>query len=305
LLAFSNRVRENTHDALMTFTTYRTILETKITDDLIHPPESYSNPILQELASNHSVKSFKYFLPFSDSVFIASDNPDSFIKQLGAFILHCFTFTSSAYQNPDDKSNPTKVTTTKVDISADGKVVSREKESNWYPTLFRGGVAFGEAIPIELIGIVKNRPEKIANLAGKAVIKAVGLESKIKGPRIIFEKEYYDKLQMDTKKYVLETEVKGLYELLWPAFLYSPSNGETEINKFCELFLPAVNLWQAYNHTSFAEHYFKFVELIIMSTIKIFEASGHTDTAVNKITDMIKSRGLEHKIKHLLKSYYR
>jgi hypothetical protein len=295
LLAFSNHVRENTKDALLAFTTYRTILETKITDDLVHPPTSYSNTILQDLATRHSVNSFNHFLPFSDSVFISSDEKDLFLKQLGAFVLHCFTFTSRQYQNPEDPSNPTKV----VHKFKDNTIL----EETWYPTLFRGGIALGEAIPIELMGIVKNKPQKIANLAGKAVVRAVGLESKIKGPRIVFEKDLYDKLDATTKAYTAETEIKGLYELLWTGFHYIPSNGQDEINSFYELFLPAVNLWKAYNHTPFSEHYFKFVELVVTGTLKVFDANGHKDIAISKIKEIIKAQGLEHKEAQLLKSY--
>ena len=297
LLAFSNHVRENTQDAFMTFTTYRTILETKITDDLVHPPASYSNAILQDIATRSSVNSFNHFLPFSDSVFISSDDPNLFLKQLGSFILHCFTFTSRQYQNPEDPSNPTKV----IHKFKDNTIL----EQNWYPTLFRGGIALGEAIPIELMGIVNNKPQKIANLAGKAVVRAVGLESKIKGPRIVFEKDLFDKLDASTKVYTAETEVKGLYELLWPAFLYIPTNGHSEINDFYKLFLPAVNLWKANNHSSVSEHYFKFVELVVTGTIKIFEAHGHKDVAIDKVIEMLKSQGLEHKTTQLLKTYSR
>ena len=297
LLAFSNHVRENTQDAFMAFTTYRTILETKITDDLVHPPASYSNAILQDIATRSSVNSFNHFLPFSDSVFISSDDPNLFLKQLGSFILHCFTFTSRQYQNPEDPSNPTKV----IHKFKDNTIL----EQNWYPTLFRGGIALGEAIPIELMGIVKSKPQKIANLAGKAVVRAVGLESKIKGPRIVFEKDLFDKLDDSTKVYTAETEIKGLYELLWPAFLYIPTNGHSEINDFYKLFLPAVNLWKANNHSSVSEHYFKFVELVVTGTIKIFEAHGHKDVAIDKVIEMLKSHGLEHKTTQLLKTYSR
>lgn len=295
LLAFSNHVRENTNDALLAFTTYRTILETKITDDLVHPLTSYSNPILQDLATRHSVNSFNHFLPFSDSVFISSDETDLFLKQLGSFVLHCFTFTSSQFQYPEDPSNPTKV----VHKFSDNTIF----EETWYPTLFRGGIALGETIPIELMGIVNNKPQKIANLAGKAIVKAVGLESKIKGPRIVFEKELYDKLDLTTKVYTAETEIKEVYELLWTGFHYIPSNGQNEINSFYELFLPAVNLWKAYNHTPFSEHYFKFIELVVTGTLKVFEANGHKEIAISKVKEMIKAQGLEHKAAQLLKSY--
>jgi len=295
LLAFSNHVRENTKDALMAFTTYMTILETKITDDLIHPSPSYSNQILQDLATRHSVNSFNHFLPFSDSVFISSDNPNLFLKQLGSFVLNCFMFTSSQYQHPNDPSNPTKVIINLTDNTT--------LEETWYPTLFRGGIAIGEVIPIELMGIVKNSPQKIVNLTGKAVVSAVGLESKIKGPRIVFEKDLFDKLDEQTQIYTAETEVKGLYELLWTGFKYITENGQTEVNSFYELFVPAVNLWKAYNHTPFSEHYFKFLELVVTGTLKVFDANGHKDFVVKNVKELIKSQGLEHKTKELLKTY--
>jgi hypothetical protein len=90
---------------------------------------------------------------------------------------------------------------------------------------------------------------------------------------------------------------------LWTGFHYIPSNGQNEINRFYELFLPAVNLWKAYNHSSFSEHYFKFIELVVTGTLKVFEANGHKDIAISKIKEMIKAQGLEHKTAQLLKSY--
>jgi hypothetical protein len=60
---------------------------------------------------------------------------------------------------------------------------------------------------------------------------------------------------------------------------------------------------KAYNHTPFSEHYFKFVELVVTGTLKVFDANGHKDIAVSKVTEMIKSQGLEHKTKQLLKTY--
>lgn len=297
LLAFSNHIRENTDDALMAFTIYRSTLETKITDNHLHPPTSYQDPILQDLAERSSVSSFNNFLPFSDSVFISSDEPNLFLKQLGLFVLHCFTSTSTNYEDPCDPSNPTKV----VHVFNDNTT----QEQNWYPTLFRGGIAFGEVRDIELTGIVKNNPLKIVNLAGKAVVRAVALESKIKGPRIVFEKELFDKLDNQTKVYISETEVKGLYELLWTGLIYVPSNGEREVDQFSKLFVPAVNLWKAYNHTPFSEHYFKFIELVVIGTLKVFEANGHKNYAVEHVKKIIKEeKELEYKTKELLKSYY-
>lgn len=297
LLAFSSYVRENTEDALLTFNNYKTILEIKITDDLNHPVDSYRNPVLQNLASRHSVNSFNHFLPFSDSVFISSDDPNLFLKQLGSFVLHCFRITSTQYEYPSDPGNPTRIFHKLKDNSI--------LEENWYPALFRGGIAIGEAKSIELLGIVGGKPQRIANLAGKAVVKAVNLESKVKGPRIVFEKDLFDELDDSTKIYVNEIEGKGLYELLWPGFQYILENGHSEIHNFYELFLPAVNLWKANSQTPYSDQYFSFIELVVTSTLKIFDANGHKDVAVSKVTEIIQEVGLLDKVVKLLKSYNR
>jgi len=76
-----------------------------------------------------------------------------------------------------------------------------------------------------------------------------------------------------------------------------------ELNEFYKLFLPSINLWKAYNHTPYSEHYFKFVELVVLSTIKLFESMGLTDLAIKSVTEMIKQNGLENKIEQLLKNY--
>ncbi len=39
------------------------------------------------------------------------------------------------------------------------------------------------------------------------------------------------------------------------------------------MFIAAVNLWKAYNHTPYSEHYFCFVELIVAATIQFYSAS--------------------------------
>jgi len=283
----------------MIFRNYTKVLETKIADEERHPSASYSHPSLQNLAMKKAVSSFNYFLPFSDSIFISSDDPNLFLKQLGSFALTCFTLTSKQYQNPSDPNNPTKVT----------RRISYQKliEENWYPTVFRGGIAIGEAEVIELSGIVSNKPKKITNLAGEAVVKAVSLEQKVKGPRIVFEKDLYDKLDPSTKIYTSETEIKDIYELLWPCFIYNLEEGYVymAIGEFYRLFLPALNLWKAYNHTPFSEHYFKFVELVVSGTLKVFDALEHKDRAVEQVTELILTHGFVHKMKHILEQYIR
>lgn len=302
LLAFSHRVRENTPEALHAFTTYRTIVETAWGDGQLHPVSAY--PLaLRDLAERTGIDSFEHFLPFSDSIFVSSTDPNKFIPQLGHFILNCFRFTAAHYLHPEDPANPTRTTIPAIGLSADGQLETSMKSEDLFPTLFRGGMAWGEAIPIQLFGLADKKPVQIANLAGKAVVDAVGLEATVKGPRIVFTEPLYRKLDAGARIYVHETEVKGFYELLWPGMAYVLENRRFDRGEFQTLFIPAVNLWRAHNHTPVAEHYFRFVELVVTSTLRVFDATGLIDTCLPAVRQLIDAQGLGDKMPVLLKGY--
>lgn len=302
LLAFSNRIRENTSEALMAFTTYRTILQTAWQDNQRHPMASYPQ-VMQELVARTGIDSFEHFLPFSDSIFVSGKDPSMFVMQLGHFVLNCFRFTANHYMQPRDAANPTSVTVPHLSKDELGQVVTTKANMNYFPTLFRGGISWGEVVPISLFGIVQNNSVEIANLAGKAVVEAVGLESKVKGPRIVITRELFEKLSNQARVYVQETEIKGYYELLWPGCQYILANGASEVNSFNQLFIPSVNLWRAHNHTPFSEHYFRFVELVVTSTIKVFEAEGMLQGCLPVVKQAIINQNLEDKLQVLLKDY--
>ncbi|MCX6582916.1 MAG: hypothetical protein NT166_22295 [Candidatus Aminicenantes bacterium] len=269
LLAFSHRVRENTKEALEIFTNYQTILESKIRDGKTHPPDSYQNENLKKLASERLIDSFNYFLPFSDSIFIVGEDPDLFLKQIGHFVLACFIF---------DSADTTR-------------------------TIFRGGISWGEVHGIDLIAIIEKTPREIKNLVGKAVVEAVYLESKVKGPRIIFDKTFYESLKKEnTGPYIREIEDK--YEILWPAFSFIPENGVSELSKFDELFIPAFKLWKTFADTEYSEHYFNFLELIFISTLKLFESINELKDCHKKLTDKISEYELNSEAKKLFGKYF-
>lgn len=275
LLAFSNHVRENTSDAVMTMNSYNTILSTKIKDDKLYPVNSYPTA-LQDLAKSRSVDSFDFFLPFSDAIFLMSSDCNHFISQLGNFVLQSFTLTSNFYKNPIDPSQPEKGPILQYGVDDNGNITVTNGECNYYPALFRGGLAYGEAFPVELYGIVNKQTGKSKIITGTAVVEAVNLEAKVKGPRLIFKKSLFDQLGSDAKDYCRTIpEDRNMYEILWPSLSYIKQNDEfqckQELSKFDDLFKPAYNLWKAYNHTVFSAHYFCFVELIIASTIQFFD----------------------------------
>lgn len=301
LLAFSNHLRENTRDALMAMNNYNTILSTKIWDEITNPVSSYSKE-LQELAKKHSIDSFNFFLPFSDSVFLMSNDCSSFIKQLGSFVLQSFTLTAHFYENPIDPSNPEKGYINNYSINKKSELVVNQGECNYYPALFRGGLAYGEAFPIELFSVIDKNPSKAKVITGKAVVDAVRLESRVKGPRLVFCQDVFDRLNDDARDYCrLIPENEKLYEILWPALEYIKQKEsfqcEQEIHKMPELLNPAYNLWKAYNHTPFSAHYFNFIELIIASTIKFFEKKCQLkEFAINEIQAWIDRNELKNKI---------
>lgn len=288
LLAFSNHLRENTSDALRAMQNYNTILSTKIREEEIHPVCSYSEK-LQYLAKNHSIDAFDYFLPFSDSVFLMSNDCSSFIKQLGSFVLHSFILTSRFYENPIDPSSPEK-----------GPIInlSTNEECNYYPALFRGGLAYGEAFPIELYSILDKKPTKSKVITGKAVVDAVRLESSVKGPRLVFCNDVYEQLDDDARTYCRMTpENNKMYEILWPALIYIEQNKEHNIDEIHRVLNPAYNLWKAYNHMPYSYHYYNFIELIVASTIQFFDRKcGLKEVAKDEIKRLINNNDLKYKI---------
>ena len=301
LLAFSNHLRDNTSDALMAMNNYNTILSSKIRDEIINPDPSYPEG-LQELAKMHSIDSFDFFLPFSDSVFLMSGDCSSFIKQLGSFVLQSFTLTSHFYTNPSDPSKPEKGYQISITRNKDGELVANQGECNYYPALFRGGLAYGEAFPIDLSSVIDKAPNKAKVITGKAVVNAVQLESSVKGPRLVFCQDVFDQLNEDARDYCrIIPEGNIMYEILWPALIYIKQNDifqcKQEIHRMNDIIMPAYNLWKAYNHTPFSAHYFNFIELIIASTIQFFDKKYQLkDFAKSKIREWANKYGIIDKI---------
>lgn len=300
LLAFSNNVRKNTGDGMMAFSNYNTILHSKIQDSIMHPIDSYPNE-LKELVKNTSIDSFEYFIPFSDSIFIVSNDANSLITQLSSFLYNCFHITSHFYINPKDPSDPTKGEMLSFALNDEGQITSSVIDAHYFPTIFRGGMAYGEVLPIDLWGIIDNKPEKRKTVAGKAVVRAVELENKVKGPRIVFEKNILDYLETQTiERYIRKIKNTNLYEILWPAIKYIPQNGERDIQEFHEMFSCAINLWKGYNHTLYSEHYFCFIELIVASAIQYFGAMGYKDDILTVVKNAICNKNLNDKIDILI-----
>lgn len=279
LLGFSNYVKHDPDAAVALLQNYQTVLTLRD-----------NAPTTDRALIPYRQDSFKYFIPFSDSIFFYSENASEFVQQLAHFIHACFAFTSNQYANPIDPRYPHQVAVKLVGIEQ-GSAVIQEHIENWYPLLFRGGIGYGDAKVIDLNAVHKGSLNRSPVVFGNAVIDAVRLEqSGVKGPRILCGQTFYDQLSDQAKRIVHPAFDKPSYfDINWTAIhylasvdsIFSPETPEQDQwftsqllqNDFYnELLLPAATLWKAYNHIEgVGSHYFNFLRLIIKGVQHFFK----------------------------------
>ncbi len=277
LLGFSSHLYSNIDEALRLLNDYNFILKQGIVDG-----KSYPNLV-------NAVNSFKYFLPFSDSIFILSSDPDVFVKQISSFLLGCFNLQSYYYANPENLCNPEDVSVHEYSSGENGRVVMEEKLQKWHPLLFRGGISYGESHIFDVNAIYNSELKSIKNITGRAIVKAVKeLEPLGKGPRLFCDSNFYNKLKHETKKYC--ESIGGCnFEILWPAYRFEEKNDlQIEINNY-EMFLikPVENLWKAYKNQPIGAHYKEFLKLVFRSCIRFSEIRDDKCIACNTIRKYI------------------
>ena len=193
LLGFSNFVRQSLPDAMMAITNFNTIISELIFEKKVHPSSGYI-PCLQGLAMRSSIEAVDDFLSFSDSVFLTSQRCCDFVKQLGSFVRRSFLIEANYYMHPIDPTDPTK-------IEIPNLFGGPSQETHVPPTLFRGGLSFGEVQNMTPTGIVSGQEVQMNTIAGIAVVNAVGLEGEVKGPRLVMDESLYSQLDADAKQY--------------------------------------------------------------------------------------------------------
>lgn len=291
ILGFGNVTIKNINNALELISDYQTIINLKITDEKTHP-------ILKITNEDLLVDSFETFLPFSDSIFITSTIPEKFIKQVSHFLIHSFQLNAEQYTNPESKENPLSTNINIFKSTSEITTINIERS----PLLFRGGVSYGEVESININSIINNEISTITNLTGKALVESVKLEKSGKGPRVFCNKSLIDNLSEECIEKYIGTILKDeLYEIYWPSLIYIDDNSfEGNIKYFDTLFIPATNLWKAFNHLDYGIHYYEFIKLIVQSTLKYFKFNGDEIYASNYITEKIKFVGLYEKTNDLM-----
>jgi hypothetical protein len=283
ILGFSNYTEQDLQSAMLLLHHQKIILGEKLRDGESHPASSYADMSCARLAESNLVDSFLYFLPFSDSIFVVSNEPDKFARQLSNFLVACLQFVDHAYANADNPATPEL-----VEIK-DWRTGQAHQE-HWYPPLWRGGMATGEVAPFQALALENRKALNIPNLVGNAVVKAVRLEKNagLRGPRLFCESGFEKLFGKDIQPY-FATVNESISELLWPAFVY-PIGGNPSVDKFvfCDLWQPAVGLWKSKRgHASF-EHYDQFLRLLIRSFLCWAEIAGISSEAHQFVTERVR-----------------
>ncbi|MHB1664244.1 MAG: hypothetical protein ACYCT7_03135 [bacterium] len=296
ILGFSNYIKNNIAGAVNLISDYSTIIKIKIADNRNHPSSSYNDKDLSLSAENHLVDSFEYFLPCSDSIFIISNSPDKFLKQLSLFLIDSFLIDGYYFKNSENPNDPTDITIKSIGITKNKTIVVDDIKSKRYPLFFRGGISYGEVIEFPTNAIVNSNLVQTAIPAGSAVVNAVNLEKSGKGPRLFCDKEFYTQLNEESKLFVKEIDEKK-FEILWPAFYFDEhkkNSLEIEKTKINELFTIAINLWRAFKtNPEIASHYFEFLKLLVNSTSEYYKYKNGASGDDEFISSILQNNGVE------------
>ncbi len=263
MLGFSEYVTTDLVGAARVLESQRVTFNTR-RDDARHYAK-HGTP-LSPLAEDHLVTSFDHFLPFSDSIFIASASPDRFLRQLATFLTAAFSYTGHAYSFPEDPAQPEKVSLRVSGLAGE----EESEEQKWYPALWRGGLSFGRVELLQSPGVANGQHIDVPLLVGAPVVSAVALEKKSgKGPRLFCDPSF--------KNHVSDPAVRSCFvpvagkpceEFLWPVFLFNDhAHPLASLTQASELLVPAINLWHAKRRSEVEEHYLQFVRLIARSAL--------------------------------------
>jgi hypothetical protein len=295
ILGFKNFVKENSEGAIRVLQNYQVQLQFL---DNFPKEDNYTAP--------YKTDSFKYLIPFSDSIFFYSEKPSEFVMQLSNFVNGSFSFTSDAFSNSEDAEHPENVN--ERGAVEEGKVVMKIFPAKWYPLLFRGGIGFGDASVMELHCIHDGEKKRTPFVFGNSVIEAVKMETvqvnneNIKGPRILCTVEFYNQLNDRAKKIVHPAfDRPEFYEVNWTAvhYLMTDEPGPWFVSQllmndfYLHMLVPASSLWKAYRGTQGAMHYKNFLKLIVKGVQYFFSGTEHLNQVNAYIKESLVKEDLE------------
>lgn len=268
--------------------------------DSVRLIENYAT-IFQHRGIADDFKSFEYFHPASDSLFIISRDYDNFIKDLCEFCEQAYHIASQPYMMPANLDDVAEVTVPVIITSG----VYKRKE-HWFPTIFSGGVSFGEIAFFTQESYYAGKLMLVPNFVGEGITKSVHVGQGQHGSRIILDDNVVKKLSLSTKdKYVLTHD--GINDLLWPAAYFIDANTVENnivngINEIFEAFLKFYNQYK--NDEKLEAVYFNTLKIIAFSLIQYMNYRNAT-AEERKDTEILLNRCLkENKLQYLAKDLF-
>lgn len=229
-----------------------------------------------------SFKTFDYFVPMSDSIFITSSNFSEHIFALSEFLLNCFQYSSSNFNTESHKDGTDPRETIQSELKLENGIVNTyPTKIKVFPLLFRGGISNGDFKSYSTLSIKKNLLDKSSqtNFIGKGVVEVVKLEQiDLKGPRIFLNKSIVKNTKKRKKYLASVPNNKDLYELLWPmAYLEKTISTEDDLisesqilNYFLDLYLPSYSLWNFFKgNLRLSAHYLGLL-LLLEKSLHVF-----------------------------------
>ncbi len=230
--------------------------------------------VIGNLGVGGKYKSFNYFLPFSDGIFIQSNDPSKFVFDLSKFLVE--SFLKNGFGNIIvERDNHSPV----VDETKYTELPGRR------PLLFRGGVAYGDSVPKRVSCIYDNKLEYKHSLIGEAVVEAVALEGKGRGPRVFCSGKFYESLDDNAKRLVInqfDDEEGKNYEIIWPASFFTENGFYESYYEFDRLFISSRLSWKAFNHKQYGINYYNFLKLIVLSGLHFWGGSPENLASVKR-----------------------
>ena len=268
LLGFSEYTREDLGGVARLLESQRIILNTRLSDEKWYKAR---NTQVTPFARARLATSFEHFLPFSDSICIASSDPNLFLRQLAEFLRHAFLYTGHAFGDRTNSANPTA-----IDMRVIGLDGTSRETQNWYPVLWRGGMSYGKVEIVETSGLVEKKPLSLPLLVGEPVVEAVGLERcGGKGPRLFCRPDFRRNISdSDLLPYFvpvgsLPEKAVDVEEFLWTGCNFdNDGDFDAEFRMVSELLEPAMALWIARRGKDAEQQYREFVLLVIRGALK-------------------------------------
>lgn len=245
----------------------------------------------QQYIDEHDLSDLELFLPFSDSVFAFSKEPQHLLHKIGNFLYSSLMQYEHQYGNPEDPNNPYATTIANIGVSPDGVVTREEMTENWYPPLFRGGLSFGPAASSDAPFWRGTQRGQVPLPFGPAVVAAVRLEQKaLPGPRILLTEEAAARLRHVHPNLVGRAfgTQESLDEFYWPAATFTADMRMTLQNEIFRLLVVAANLYKPQkDDPKVGKHYLALIQLVCHSALLYFVGAHGRDDVLSGLREIL------------------